>query len=455
MKDTETVLGTFRRAVTGGSLKYGLRSLDVGEHPVNIGRGETCDLQVDDPLVSTRHCELSAAPDGILVRDLGSKNGTFVSELKLVPHQSVIILRTAKLTVGETVLEVAPREDKDAQELSPTFGIFETRTTQQMRVFNHMHRCAKTNLPILLQGETGTGKTYFARVIHDHSPRAGRPFRTLDCSNIPEGLAESTLFGHKRGAFTGATSQKRSLFVDADGGTLFLDEVGQLPPNVQAKLLRVIAEGIIVPVGSDEEIRVDVRLIAATLDVLEERVNRGTFREDLYSRLSAVTITLPPLRERPEDIETITKRILINLNREDAIDKIDADTFEWLKKRSWSRGNVRELFQHLQLAVEFSHGSDLDIKNVIAGSAEERRPMKLSSAEVDDIVYDALVAGGLEHEAVKFEALRRLVMRQARDTNMNISDMSRRTGMARNTLREIMDKMGIRDPARNRKKDSP
>ena len=182
-------------------------------------------------------------------------------------------------------------------------------------VYKLVARVAGSTATVLVEGESGTGKELVARAIHTHSPRAGAPFVPVNCTALTESLLESELFGHARGAFTGAVGAKRGLFETANGGTLFLDEIGDMGPKMQAQLLRTLQDGEVRPVGGSESIRVDVRLVCATNRDLEDEVKAGRFREDLYFRINVVTVHLPPLRERREDIPILVAHFLAKMAR--------------------------------------------------------------------------------------------------------------------------------------------
>ncbi len=227
---------------------------------------------------------------------------------------------------------------------------------RMIEVFKVVARVAPTRSTVLITGESGTGKEIVARALHFNGPRAGGPFVTIDCAGLAEGLLESELFGHVRGAFTGAVAARRGLFEAGHGGTVFLDEIGEISPNTQAKLLRVLEEQEIRPIGGNEPIRVEVRLIAATNKDLEAEVRDGSFREDLFYRLNVVSIRLPPLRERREDIPALAQHFLRKYAEANgkAIGGIAPEAMAHLEAYPW-RGNVRELENAIERAVAVSN----------------------------------------------------------------------------------------------------
>jgi DNA-binding NtrC family response regulator len=223
-------------------------------------------------------------------------------------------------------------------------------------------RAAKSNIPILIEGESGVGKEVLARAIQGSSDRKGKPFVTVNCGAIPHNLVESILFGHEKGAFTGATERHLGKFVEANGGTLFLDEVGELPLDAQVKLLRAIQEGEVDPVGGKKSARVDIRLISATNKSLLDQVKRGEFREDLYYRLNVFPITLPPLRQRREDIPDLARGFLARFAAEEGrkLAGISAEAMNLIVGYNWP-GNVRQLENTMFRAVVLADGDELGV----------------------------------------------------------------------------------------------
>jgi DNA-binding NtrC family response regulator len=330
------------RAETGNLARLPLQEelVSVGAHPGNT-------VVIDDPQASGFHCRLFRRVDGRLwVRDLGSTNGTWVdgmrvSEAEVQPGSSV--------RVGSSSLRVE-RDDADA-ELGSLPGLVSSDPVLRP-VIELLQRAAPSSVPILLLGESGCGKEVAARAVHELSARAAGPFVPLNCGAIAPELAESELFGHERGAFTGAVSSAPGAFGAADGGTLFLDEIGDLPLHLQVKLLRALEANEVKPVGAARPRKVDVRFVCATHRDLRARVREGTFREDLYYRLAGLSVELPPLRRRPLDVLPLAERFLEEIG--DGVSRsLAPDARESLLEHRWP-GNVRELRHVVRLAVLLS-----------------------------------------------------------------------------------------------------
>jgi transcriptional regulator with GAF, ATPase, and Fis domain len=312
-----------------------------------IGTAPSNDLRLTDPTVSRLHAELRLAKDGICVRDAGSTNGTIIDGIRI---GEAVVGTGATIRVGATTVRVEVGEDPEYVEISQAdrFGDLVGTSVDMRRAFAVLERVSPTDTTVLLQGETGTGKDVAARAIHAASKRAEGPFVPVDCGAIAETLIESELFGHVRGAFTGAVADRIGAFEEADGGTLFFDEIGELPLALQPKLLRALETREVRRVGSNTTKRVDVRVIAATNRHLPAEVNQGTFREDLYYRLAVVTVELPPLRARREDIIVIAKHFYSQLVGPEA--ELPTSLIASVVSREW-RGNVRELRNYIERKV--------------------------------------------------------------------------------------------------------
>lgn len=305
-----------------------------------IGSGPDVDLRLEDRTVSREHVVVSLGPSGLVVRDEGSRNGTFLGAVRV---KEIVLTGDTTLRVGQTTVAITVDNASIDIPISAgaAFGDAIGSGAAIRNVFHRLERAAETDVTVLLEGESGVGKDVLARAVHAHSNRAEQPFVAVDCGAIPATLFESELFGHVRGAFTGADQQRDGLAAEADGGTLFLDEVGELPLELQPKLLRLLEEREIRPVGGRGPRKVDIRIIAATNRGLLEAVSQGTFRQDLFYRLSVARVVVPPLRDRAEDIEALALAFLRNaLGRADA--QLDPDIASMLAAYRWP-GNVREL----------------------------------------------------------------------------------------------------------------
>ncbi|MBF0610297.1 MAG: nif-specific transcriptional activator NifA [Magnetococcales bacterium] len=285
--------------------------------------------------------------------------------LEMVSHllvQSILLARK----VEEEKRELADQRDRLLMEVRNRYGFDNVigRSNTMRQVFEQVRLVARWNTTVLIRGESGTGKELIAHAIHFNSPRNRAPFIKLNCAALPDNLLESELFGHEKGSFTGAASMRRGRFELAHGGTLFLDELGEISPIFQAKLLRVLQEGEFERVGGEQSIRVDVRIIAATNRNLEEMVQRGQFRKDLYYRLNVMAITLPPLRGRKEDIPEIARFLLARIARRQGRRLALSDaSLRVLFKHDWP-GNVRELENCLERAAVMCEGTTIAPENI-------------------------------------------------------------------------------------------
>ena len=311
---------------------------------LRVGSAAGNDVVLRDPTVSRVHVSLSPQREGVHVRDLGSTNGTFVDGVRV---REAWLQAGSLLRLGDTTLRAERAADPIRLELAPydRLGDLIGVSPAMRHVYSLIERAAPTSSTVLVQGETGTGKELVARAIHERSSRRGSRFLAIDCGALPETLIESELFGHVRGAFSGAVGDRAGAFEEAHGGTLFFDEVGELTAPMQRKLLRALESREIRRVGDNRERKVDVRVIAATHRPLATAANEGLFREDLYFRLAVVTIELPPLRARREDIPLIAQEFLDRLTG--GVERVTPELTAALIGRSWS-GNVRELRNYLE-----------------------------------------------------------------------------------------------------------
>ncbi|MGF1464767.1 MAG: sigma 54-interacting transcriptional regulator [Sandaracinaceae bacterium] len=330
------------------------QEVEIPATQLTIGTADGNDLVLTDSTVSRRHCAIRVQGDRYLLRDLDSTNGTVVDDTPVV---EAFLAPGARLRLGDTEIIFQPRKKWERIEFGAAdhFGELYGTSRAMRSVFALLARLAPTDLACILVGETGTGKELAARAIHAHSARAEGPFVVVDCGAISETLIESELFGHERGAFTGADRQRQGAFEAADHGTVFLDEIGELPLDLQPKLLRVLERGEVKRLGASKLSEIDVRVVAATHRDLPTMIREGTFREDLYYRLAEVVVQLPPLRDRLTDLPVIGRRLLAALGGEDAELALADDAERELLQRSWP-GNVRELRNVLKRAALLASG---------------------------------------------------------------------------------------------------
>jgi transcriptional regulator with GAF, ATPase, and Fis domain len=321
--------------------------------PVRIGSAPGNDLVLNDPTVSRHHCALERRPDGLVIRDAESRNGTVLGTVRV---REAWLSPDATFRLGQTVVAVRPTRTRPLDiSLSGHFGGLFGGHLGMRALFALLTRLAEVDTAVLVEGETGTGKELVARALHTESRRARGRFVVVDCGAVAANLIESELFGHVRGAFTGADGPRTGAFELADAGTLFLDEIGELPLELQPKLLRALETGTVRPLGSAQEKRVSPRIVAATHRDLRRMVNVGTFREDLYYRLAVCPVWVPPLRERREDVPALARLFLARFQQGpgtpvERAPVIAPDAAAWLSAQPWP-GNVRELRNAVERAV--------------------------------------------------------------------------------------------------------
>jgi len=321
---------------------------------LSVGADPRCDLQLVDRGISRKHAEFLLRDGRVWVRDLGSRNGTFLHGVRVTEAELQL---GSVVQIGETALGVYPRWH--IREVDPSehqrFGLVCGRSLSMRNMFAILERVAPSNATVLVEGESGTGKELVARSLHEASPRARQPYVVFDCTTVTKELAESELFGHVRGAFSGAVADRDGAFRQADGGTIFLDELGELPLDLQPKLLRVLESGEVRRVGDSQRRKVDVRVVAATNRDLQAEARRGRFRSDLLYRLSVVCVQVPPLRARPEDIALLTERLLDGHLAPGS--RVEGQNLERLMGYSFP-GNVRELRNVLTRALALAPRRD-------------------------------------------------------------------------------------------------
>ena len=428
----------------GGKIKTPTSDwVEIGPDPIVLGRNQACAIMVDDGKVSAVHVELVATEMGVRVRDLGSRNGTFVAGVRV---GDVYLLQATKLRIGDTELTFEPaRPERITLSAAPQFGPLVAQSPGMRAIFERLAKIAPTDLTVLINGETGTGKELVAQALHQASARAKKPFVVVDCGSIPPTLAEATLFGHERGAFTGAVDRRLSPFVEADGGTIFLDELGELPVDVQPKLLRALAERRIKSVGGSTYREVDVRVLAATRRDLVRAVNTGAFRSDLYFRVAQVKIELPALRHRLEDLPVLVRRMLRDLGDESAYERITNTTLERLARHDWP-GNVRELRNAVAVAFALAtEGEEIDVSAHLGALTEAPAAGSGPSIGGTSVTFGSMK--GRQFQDAKRDVLakfeRDYFAALAEEAKGNVSEMARRAGMERAHVRAYLRRHGI------------
>ena len=376
------------------------------------------------------------------VRALQSGAFNYLTKSQLGEPEKVALVLSRAAAFGQLRRHARALEERVT--LTDRFERLIGASEPMRNAFATIDRVAGLDVSILVLGESGTGKELVARAIHDRSHRADGPFVALNCAALPDALVDSELFGHTRGAFTGAVRTREGAFARANGGTLFLDEIGDISPAVQIRLLRVLQESEVIPVGGDAPVKVDVRVIAATLVDLEEAVASGDMRPDLYYRLNVVTVDLPPLRNRIDDLPLLTAHLLHKhaerMGR--SVPSLTPAAAVALGNYRWP-GNVRELENALQRALALTAGDVIDIDGLPESIASAPRPMPPPSTSSDIAWADELPLTEARRQVLEgFE--RNYLVRLLENTGGNISAAARRAGVDRSNLRRIMNRHGIK-----------
>jgi DNA-binding NtrC family response regulator len=430
---------------------------DIEASVIRIGARRGNDVQLSDSKVSGLHCEIRVDDRGYRLRDLDSTNGTYVSGLRI---NDVYIQPGAQIALGGTRLKFEPLGDSVEIELSDTdrFGSMIGRSVKMREMFARLEKLAKSDTTVLVTGETGVGKELVAEALHDHSPREKGAFVVLDCGSIPPNLIESELFGHERGAFTGATNSYAGAFERAHGGTVFLDEIGELPLGMQPKLLRVLERKEVRRVGGTKTLEVDLRVVAATNRDLGVEVNRGRFREDLYYRLAVARVHVPPLRERKDDIPLLIEHILATTPGGE-LASIAQETIDLMMKHDWP-GNVRELRNVIERAVLLAETPDSEdsLRRSPASSTPKGEASGITvtpsqtatSAEASMTVpVDVTQPFKNAKQAVISEFEKRYISRLLAQHDGNISAAARAAGIDRMSIHKMLHRLGLANPGRD------
>jgi two-component system response regulator GlrR len=422
------------RAPVAGPLGAIVRVLDVKASPARfrlssgrcvVGAGGSADVVVASPTVSRAHVELALAPEGVEVRDLGSRNGTFYLGQRI---EKITLTLGSRFKIGDTEIALEP-DTESLQLLGSTNtgyrGLVGVSAAMR-RLFSTLLRLEGSLINVLVEGESGVGKELVARALHEGSTLANQRLVVVNCGGIARELILSELFGHKRGAFTSAVENRVGAFEAADGGTLFFDEIGELPLDVQPALLRALEAGEVQAVGETTAKRVRVRVIAATNRDLEEEVRAGRFREDLFYRLAVLRLAIPPLRERPEDVEVLARLFAAGLG----VPELPPELVEQLVGHSWP-GNARELRNAVQSFV------------AIGSVPAVRAPASPALEHALGQAIDTTRPYSEQKELVTEQFARAYLSRLIAETGGNQSEAARISGLDRTYLGRLLVKYGI------------
>lgn len=433
-------LRRFSLRANGNEAKsFGSRRVTIGSHPSN-------DFVLDDSSVSRYHARLEIDRSGYRLLDLDSKNGTRVDGVRIA---NAWLDDGCRLGFGQSDVEFRLLSDEVEVALSKRtrFGRLRGSSERMREIFALLEKVAPTDATVLVEGESGTGKELVAEAVHEASERRNGPLIVFDCSAVSPELIESELFGHVRGAFTGAVGARAGAFEQARGGTLFIDELGELDLELQPKLLRALEQRQIRRVGSNDTVDIDTRIIAATNRKLRDEVAAGNFREDLYYRFAVITVSLPPLRERREDLPMLVEHFLHEITRTHRLGdlNISFQTMEKLRNYGWP-GNVRELRNFIERAALLSAGGEVDARFLPDEGPQREAPPE--SASCEGWLKQAGVDLDLPFKEAKAELVDRFERlyweRQLALHDNNISAAGRATGVHRKTVEYIVRKLGLR-----------
>ncbi len=411
------------------------RRFAIGRKPLRLGKAPDCDLVLTDSSVSKHHLELQLVGASVRLRDLGSTNGVLVGETRVI--ESLVPLGTV-LLLGRTRLHLQGEDEGLVLEPSTAtrFGRLAGASVAMRQLYAVLERVSARDITVLLDGETGTGKELAARAIHAHSPRADRPFVVFDCSAVVPELIESQLFGHTRGAFTGAAGDRAGVFEAAAGGTVFLDELDSLPLSLQPKLLRVLEGRCVVRLGEYRERPVDVRVVAASGGSPEDAIARGDLRRDLYFRLAVVRVTMPGLRHRLDDLPLLVRVLLDAMGCAD-IEATDGPAMARLRRHGWP-GNVRELRNVLEGAWALAPPGATRL---------DQLPIRLASSVGAPDGEPQTLYAELPYKEAKAKVVARWegdYLRQAwQQCDANLSRTARQVGLSRPHLRKLLREHGV------------
>jgi transcriptional regulator with GAF, ATPase, and Fis domain len=409
-------------------------SWEAAGSSVRVGTSADNDLILTDETVSRRHCEVMLTERGVRVIDAGSTNGVLVGKTWV---EDATFAGGVLIELGDTTVEVVPSSEVVERELLDVnrFGELLGNAPRMRELFADLSRISESDISLLIEGETGTGKELVAESVHNASRRADGPFVVFDCSAVAPTLAESELFGHEKGAFTGAVSTRQGVFEQAGGGTIFLDELGELPRDLQPKLLRVLEKREVRRLGGSRAIPIDVRLVSATNRNLRAEVKRGDFRQDLYYRVAGAHVHVPPLRDRKQDLELLVQSFLAHAEPMATTADIPAAVWKMFESYKWP-GNVREL-KNAVLRVLVMPERALDTDSSASSSSSPLPPA--STPPVSGKVQPLRLAR--RHAADAFE--RQYVEHVLRHTGGNVTRAAAAADVSRQVIHKLMLKHGV------------
>jgi DNA-binding NtrC family response regulator len=427
----------------------------VARPRITIGRSAVNDLVLTDSSISGTHAEIVIGDTGVQLHDLESTNGTYIGGIRI---GSAWIEPGMVIKLGKTEIELSSADEVHVPISGEDhFGALYGRSPAMREVFAILEKVAPTEMSVLIGGQTGTGKELVARALHDESSRHKGPFVVLDCGSLPRELAEAAILGHKKGSFTGAMNDRPGCFEEADGGTLFLDEIGELPLDLQPKLLRVLDRREVQRIGESQVRKVDVRVVAATHRDLRMMVGQGSFREDLYFRLSVMSVDLPPLRDRGEDKVMLAERFLEDHVRMMA-GTLPKPTFSEAAREALMAeafpGNVRQLKNIVQRAAHLCRHGIIEPSDLHLGRRDDR-PVAASGQSTEEAAAMAVDAALYEQpfkeaKQVMVDGFERAYFsRLLAKTDNNLSRAAAEAGITRYYLRELLKRLGMHKNARD------
>ena len=434
-QDRAINLSQCKLVVLKGSMRG--RELTVAGDVIRIGKAETNDLILHEDTVSRVHCEIIRDARGYLLRDLGSTNGTFLDGAEV---REVYLRSGSAMTVGTVQIRFQPFSERI--EILPSekerLGEMVGRSLAIREIFGLVERVGPTEATVLIEGETGTGKDMVAHTIHNLSRRREGPFVVVDCGAVAPNLIESELFGHEKGAYTGATNTRQGAFEQANGGTIFLDELGELSLDLQPKLLRVLEQREIRRVGGNRTMRVDFRVVAATKQDLKQQVQRGKFREDLYFRVSVVPLYVPPLRQRKDDIPLLVADFMRKMGGDSSTPPPD-EALDMLLAHDWP-GNVRELRNVLERGAFLSKHMGPDAFSFME---QGMVPIAREGQGPTGVAFDPALSYRENKERWNDQFERQFLTWLLERAGNNISRAAREADMDRKYLHKLIKKHGL------------